>query len=105
MRVFENEGSWKFELLAAETIGCDEQWYARLPLPFRYARCAAFARTHVYYGHWLGRTLRESSSNATNWETAALSQYGQTIFHQPAKDFTAKSGTAKRSPPHALPLW
>lgn len=86
----ENDGAWQFELLAAETIGYDEQWYARL-------RCLdtqdalAFARTHVYYGHLLGRTLREFIDR-NELKPQFVASHGQTIFHQPEKNFTTQIG-------------
>ena len=87
---WEGEHGWRFELLGAETIGYDEQWYARL-------RCLdeqdalAFARTHVYYGHLLGRTLR-SFIDRNELKPDFVASHGQTIFHQPDKNFTAQIG-------------
>lgn len=87
---WEVDGQWRFELLAAETIGYDEQWYARL-------RCLdeqdalAYARTHTYYGHLLGRTLRDFIER-NELKPQFVASHGQTIFHQPDKNFTAQIG-------------
>ena len=86
----EDEGKWSFELLAAETIGYDEQWYARL-------RCLdeqdalAYAKTHVYFGHHLGRTLKEFIRR-NELKPQFVASHGQTIFHQPERNFTAQIG-------------
>ncbi len=86
----ETDGRWRFELLAAETIAYDEQWYARL-------RCLdeqdalAYARTHVYYGHLLGKVLR-GFIERNELKPSFVASHGQTIFHQPEKNFTAQIG-------------
>jgi anhydro-N-acetylmuramic acid kinase len=86
----EEGGRWKFELLAAETIPYDEQWYARLRR-LDEQDAIAYARTNVYYGHLLGRTLRNFiDRNELLPQFAAC--HGQTIFHQPEKNFTAQIG-------------
>jgi anhydro-N-acetylmuramic acid kinase len=87
---WENEHGWRFELLGAETIAYDEQWYARLRcLDTQDAR--TFARTHVYYGHLLGRTLR-SFIDRNELKPDFVASHGQTVFHQPDKNFTAQIG-------------
>lgn len=86
----ETETGWKFELLAAETIAYDEQWYARLRcLDEQDAR--AYARTHVYYGHLLGRVLKDFIER-NELKPNFVASHGQTIFHQPEKNFTAQIG-------------
>lgn len=86
----DDQGKWHFELLASETIPYDEQWYARLRcLDEQDAR--TFARTHVYYGHLLGRTLRDFIIR-NELKPQFVACHGQTIFHQPEKNFTAQIG-------------
>jgi anhydro-N-acetylmuramic acid kinase len=86
----EDDDRWRFELLVAETIGYDEQWYARLRcLDEQDAR--TYARTHVYYGHLLGRTLRDFIDR-NELRPQFVASHGQTIFHQPEKNFTAQIG-------------
>ncbi|MEM7036511.1 MAG: anhydro-N-acetylmuramic acid kinase, partial [Bacteroidota bacterium] len=75
----EKEGAWSFELLAAETFPYDEQWYARL-------RCVddqsaeVYAKTHVYFGHHLGRVLAEFIER-NELKPQFVASHGQTIFH------------------------
>lgn len=86
----EQASGWRFELLAAETVAYDEQWYARLRcLDEQDAR--TFARTHVYYGHLLGRTLRDFIDR-NELKPTFVASHGQTIFHQPEKNYTTQIG-------------
>ena len=86
----ETDGNWTFELLHAETIPFDEKWYARL-------RClddqsaAAFAKTNVYFGHHLGRTVVDFCKQH-KIRPQFVASHGQTIFHQPHSNFTAQIG-------------
>jgi anhydro-N-acetylmuramic acid kinase len=87
---WEADGRWRFELLTAETLPYDEQWYARLRcLDEQDAR--TYARTHVYYGHLLGRSLRDFIAR-NELKPAFVASHGQTIFHMPEKTFTAQIG-------------
>ncbi|MEM0995843.1 MAG: anhydro-N-acetylmuramic acid kinase [Bacteroidota bacterium] len=81
---------WRFDLLTAETIPYDEQWYARL-------RCLdeqsaeVFAKTHVYYGHYLGRIVADFIER-NELKPHFVASHGHTIFHQPGKNFTTQIG-------------
>jgi anhydro-N-acetylmuramic acid kinase len=86
----EQEGQWSFELLAAETIAYDEQWYARLKC-LDEQDALAYARTHVYYGHLLGKVLREFIQR-NELRPDFVASHGHTIFHQPERNFTAQIG-------------
>ena len=86
----EQEGTWTFDLLATESIPMDEQWYARL-------RCLdtvdarTFARTDVYFAHYLGQVL---TTFIDKYEVRPqfVASHGQTIFHEPQRNYTTQIG-------------
>ena len=86
----EYESEWKFELLAAETIAYDEQWYARLAC-LTAQDALAYARTNVYLGHLFGKTLAQFITR-NELKPDFVASHGHTIFHQPEKNFTAQIG-------------
>ena len=87
---FEENGRYRFEVVAAETAPFDERWKNRLKkLPSQQAE--VYAKTHVYFGHWMGEQTRgfmERHSLLPDF----VASHGQTIFHQPSKNFTAQIG-------------
>ena len=86
----ENEGQWRFDLLAAETIPYDEQWYARL-LHLDTQDGITFAKTNIYLGHQFGRVLRDFIGR-NELKPDFVGSHGHTIFHQPEKNFTVQIG-------------
>ena len=86
----EGPDGWRFHLDVAETVPYDEKWYARL-------RCldeqdaVAYAKTHVYFGHHLGRVVADFIARH-GLQPEFVASHGQTIFHQPGKNFTAQIG-------------
>jgi anhydro-N-acetylmuramic acid kinase len=89
-RFEEGPDGWQFSLECAETVPYDEKWYARL-------RCldeqdaAAYAKTNVYFGHHLGRILADFIVRH-GLQPDFVASHGQTIFHQPGRNFTAQIG-------------
>ena len=89
-RFEEGADGWRFTLECAETVPYDEKWYARL-------RCLdeqdaeAYAKTHVYFGHHLGRALADFIARH-ELKPDFVASHGQTVFHQPGKNFTAQIG-------------
>lgn len=86
----EQEDHWSFELLAAETIPYDEQWYARLAC-LDDQSAEVFAKTNVYLGHYLGRIVADFIDR-NELKPHFVASHGHTIFHQPAKNFTVQIG-------------
>lgn len=86
----ENQGQWSFELLLGETVQYDQTWYARL-------RCLdtqnaeAYAKTDVYLGHHFGGVLK-AFIEKNELKPQFVASHGQTIFHQPKRNFTAQIG-------------
>lgn len=87
---WEENGHWQYELLASETVPLEESWVSRLAY-LEAADARTFARTHVYLGHYFGKMIaRFIQDKQLSPEFVAL--HGQTIFHQPEKNYTAQIG-------------
>lgn len=88
---FEETGdSWSFELLKAETVELDPKWHDRLVcLPDQDA--VTYAKTHVYFGHYLGQ-VTSAFIKRNNLKPQFVASHGQTIFHQPEKNYTSQIG-------------
>ena len=85
----ENE-QYQFKVLASDSIPMEPLWHDRLmKLPEQNAEI--YAKTHVYFGHFLGQHIRDFIHKfKINPDFVAV--HGQTIFHQPDKNFTAQIG-------------
>jgi len=81
---------WSYALIKAQTIAYDETWYARLKC-LEDQSALAFAKTNIYYGHLLGKTLSSFISDH-QLQPQFVASHGQTIFHQPNKNFTVQIG-------------
>jgi anhydro-N-acetylmuramic acid kinase len=89
-RFEENGDMYRFELVASEQVAFPEIWKSRLTnLPDQTAE--VYAKTHVYFGHWLGQTVRDFIRQQ-GLRPDFVAAHGQTIFHQPEKNFTAQIG-------------
>ncbi|MEL6844800.1 MAG: anhydro-N-acetylmuramic acid kinase, partial [Bacteroidota bacterium] len=84
---FDVEGDqYRFSLEASRTIPFDERWRRRLSLLME-QRAEIYAKTHVYFGHFIGTSVQaflEEEKLAPDF----VACHGQTIFHQPDKNFT-----------------
>jgi anhydro-N-acetylmuramic acid kinase len=79
-----------FDLLIAETIPFDETWISRLQhLPTQNA--LTFAKTHVYFGHYLGELLNDFIKRCAITPDF-IASHGHTIFHDPDRRFTTQIG-------------
>lgn len=79
-----------FDLLIAETIPFDEKWISRLQyLPTQNA--LTFAKTHVYFGHYLGELLNDFIKRC-EIKPDFIASHGHTIFHDPDRRFTTQIG-------------
>lgn len=88
--VSEESNSYTFDLITGGHVPYDELWRRRLE-NLRSQPAEIFAKTHVYFGHWLGQALQQFiSENNLKPDFAAV--HGQTIFHQPDKSFTSQIG-------------
>lgn len=84
------DGKWSFGVECAETVPLEEKWVARLMgLPEQSAEI--FAKTNVYFGHYLGQVVRDFIQR-NGLKPQFVASHGQTIFHQPQKNFTGQIG-------------
>ena len=84
------EDHYDFHLDLAGQVEFDETWKTRLKYLIDQS-AEVYAKTHVYFGHWMGRELRAFiEANQLNPDFVAV--HGQTIFHQPHKNFTSQIG-------------
>lgn len=86
----ETDAGWELELGIAETVPMEEQWYARLKC-LDTADARTYARTDVYWGHYLGRVV-QGFVKRHGLRPQFVASHGQTIFHQPQKNYTAQIG-------------
>lgn len=86
---FEELGeSYKWECKIAETLPIEEKWRDRLiKLPEQSAEI--YAKTHVYLAHYLGKNIQDFIKKH-HLQPDFVAVHGQTIFHQPDKNFTAQ---------------
>ncbi|MBL7900847.1 MAG: anhydro-N-acetylmuramic acid kinase [Bacteroidia bacterium] len=84
------DGRWSVNLVAAQTFPYDEKWRIRLS-QLRYQNAEVFAKTDVFYGRYLGETVRNFLSS--HRESADLiASHGHTIFHDPTRWLTCQIG-------------
>jgi anhydro-N-acetylmuramic acid kinase len=88
---FEVEGdNYRFSLDYGETIPFDDKWRSRL-LHLWEQSAETYAKTHVYLGHWMGEQI-QAFVQRHGLKPDFVAVHGQTIFHQPEKNFTAQIG-------------
>lgn len=95
---WEENGKWQYELLASQTVPLDEQWLARLAY-LESADARTYARTHVYLGHYFGRMIAKFIEEK-QLMPEFVATHGQTIFHQPEKNYTAQIGCGETIASH-----
>lgn len=79
-----------WSLQVAETIAFPERWYNRLyNLPSQNA--LTFAKTHTYFGHFLGECVVAFIKNY-QVEPDLIASHGHTIFHEPKNRMTIQIG-------------
>lgn len=86
----ESEGQYSFSLEACTHVPFDEKWRSRL-FKLRDQSAEIYAKTHVYFGHLLGRITRDFIKEH-GLKPHFVASHGQTIFHQPDRNFTAQIG-------------
>lgn len=86
----EEEDGYRFDLLEAETVPFDAVWKSRLAYLHEQS-AEVYAKTHVYFGHWLGKAT-QAFILRNKLKPDFVASHGQTIFHQPQKNFTAQIG-------------
>lgn len=84
-------GTLQWELEAAATQPYSEQWQERLrKLPEQSA--LAFARSHVYFAHYLAEHCQEFLQTQDLGPIDAVASHGHTLFHEGSRGFTCQIG-------------
>jgi len=79
-----------WSLQVAETIAFPERWYNRLyNLPTQNA--LIFAKTHTYFGHFLGECVLDFVKNH-QVQPDLIASHGHTVFHEPHNRMTIQIG-------------
>lgn len=80
--------NWK--ITCSETIPYTEEWISRLAhLP--QASALAYARTHTYFGHYMGKMVCDFIKKH-QLQPDYIASHGHTIFHEPERGMTAQIG-------------
>lgn len=83
--------SWHFKLIASSTVAYPEVWKTRL-VNLLDQDAITFAKTHHYYGRYLGEQCSSFIAEHQLKNIDAISSHGQTIFHDPDQGFTIQIG-------------
>ncbi len=81
---------YEYTIQTRKHVPYEDKWRARLS-HLMIQSAEVFAKTHIYYGHWLGRIIKEFIVE-NRIEPDFVSVHGHTIFHQPDKNFTSQIG-------------
>jgi anhydro-N-acetylmuramic acid kinase len=86
----EEKGKFRFETVVCDTLPIPPEWQARLlQLPQQSAEI--FAKTHVYFAHWLGKQL-QAFLQTHQLQPDFVASHGHTVFHHPEHNFTTQIG-------------
>jgi anhydro-N-acetylmuramic acid kinase len=88
--IAENSGSWKYTILARETVPFEEKWRVRLS-QLRYQNSEVFVKTDVFFGRYLGELVNDFLSR-NNASADLVASHGHTVFHDPAGWVTSQAG-------------
>ncbi|MEM6766724.1 MAG: anhydro-N-acetylmuramic acid kinase [Bacteroidota bacterium] len=82
--------SYQYEIIRCGQYEFDEKWKTRISHLYGQSG-EVFAKTHVYFGHWLGEKV-QAFIKEFDLRPDFVASHGQTIYHQPDKSFTAQIG-------------
>lgn len=86
----EENGKYTYTIEQAETIEYDEKWRVRLS-QLRKADSLAYAKTDVFYGHYLGQLINSFISKH-QIKVDLVASHGHTVFHYPESLITRQVG-------------
>ncbi len=87
-----NSGKWNYELLFTDCIPYTGTWHTRLD-HLTQQSAETFAKTHVFYGHYLGQLLDSFIRENKIKKLDFISSHGQTVFHNPKQGYTVQIGS------------
>ncbi|NQW42896.1 MAG: anhydro-N-acetylmuramic acid kinase [Bacteroidetes bacterium] len=85
-----DNGKYTFSIENAETYEYNEKWRVRLS-QLRKADALAYAKTDVFYGHYLGQLVNDFVSK-NNLTPDLIASHGHTVFHYPNELITRQVG-------------
>jgi len=86
----EDNGAYSFTIEQAETIEYNEKWRVRLS-QLRKADSLAYAKTDVFYGHYLGQLVNDFIAKH-QVKVDLVASHGHTVFHYPESLITRQVG-------------
>ena len=86
----EDNGAYSFTIEQAETIEYNEKWRVRLS-QLRKADSLAYAKTDVFYGHYLGQLVNDFIAKH-QVKVDFVASHGHTVFHYPEAMITRQVG-------------
>ena len=86
----EDNGAYSFTIEQAETIEYNEKWRVRLS-QLRKADSLAYAKTDVFYGHYLGQLVNDFIAKH-QVKVDLVASHGHTVFHYPESMITRQVG-------------
>ncbi|GAB4405341.1 MAG: anhydro-N-acetylmuramic acid kinase [Bacteroidia bacterium] len=87
---WDGQDGYSFTLDHHEQVPYDYRWKTRL-LYLHEQTAEIYAKTHVYLGHWQGEQI-QTFIDKRGLTPDFVAVHGQTIFHQPDRNFTAQIG-------------
>ncbi len=82
--------NWTYEIPAAVTIPYPNKWKEKIS-GISSGSALEFVKTHVEYGHFLGKLARKFITE-NNLDIDFISSHGHTVFHQPQNKMTFQIG-------------
>lgn len=91
-RITSDNDHYEYELRLAQTIPYSLAWRERLTQLFD-QNAVTLAQVHTFYGQYVGMLLRDfMQKNDLQRRIDFISFHGQTIYHQPHKNYTLQIG-------------
>ncbi len=88
--ITDDDGKYTWEIDAAHTYPYDDKWRVRLS-QLRKADALAFAKTDVFYGHYLGQLVNDFVAKY-QVSPDMVASHGHTVFHYPGELITRQVG-------------
>lgn len=90
--IVEDNGSWSYQVIIAETIPFTPKWKLRLE-KLVLQNAVTYIKTHAYLGHYFGELVNGFVEKHQLFDKIDfISSHGQTVFHQPDNGFTSQIG-------------
>lgn len=87
-----NGGKWSFEIMAADTLPYNVEWYTRLQNAPNLS-ALDYQLLHTAYGHFLGEAVNKFiETHNLHYQVALVASHGHTTFHLPAQRMTGQLG-------------